>query len=234
MSARDRQMVAFHEAGHAVLAYVLLLDQQIQVASILKRRDTLGVVYHTPIEETHTNLREDMRRDIVVSLGGMAAEEIWFGDTTGGPGSDLANATYRAAVMLGFLGMGDSLIAYSLLGDNPYTGGSIQAILEDPKNREAMRNLLMGCKHDAVELLRRNEPAIRALAERLLELLGQDWHQPALVEARPSPSHDPLERQPNVEGGNGEVHPSAPAPSVPPAPPTGGRAVNPPPPTRRE
>ncbi len=258
MSARDRQMVAFHEAGHAVLAYVLLLDQQIQVASILKRRDTLGVVYHTPLEETHTNLREDMRRDIVVSLGGMAAEEIWFGDTTGGPGSDLANATYRAAVMLGFLGMGDSLIAYSLLGDNPYTGGSIQAILEDPKNRDAMRSLLMGCKHDAVELLRRNEPAIRALAERLLErdevqgeeieeimmskgvaratpafrpvleLLGQDWHQPALVEARPNPTRDPLERQPNVDGGNGEVNPSAPAaaPYVPPAqPPTAGPTI---------
>jgi cell division protease FtsH len=234
MSARDRQMVAFHEAGHAVLAYVLLLDQQIQVASILKRRDTLGVVYHTPLEETHTNLREDMRRDIVVSLGGMAAEEIWFGDTTGGPGSDLYNATYRAAVMLGYLGMGDSLIAYSLLGDNPYTGGSIQAILEDPKSREAIRDLLIGCKHDAVELLRRNEPAIRALAERLLErdevqgeeieeimaakgvaratpafkpvleLLGQDWHQPALVEARPSSSG------PRGDGGSGGGLPSTP------------------------
>jgi len=219
MSSRDRQMVAFHEAGHAVLAFVLLVDQQIQVASILKRRDTLGVVYHTPLEETYTNLSEDMRRDIVVSLGGMAAEEIWFGDTTGGPGSDLASATYRAAVMLGFLGMGDSLLAYSLLGDNPYTGGAIQAVLEDPKSREAIRDLLMRCRHDAVELLRRNEPAIRALAERLLErdevqgeeieeimtakgvaratpafkpvleLLGQDWHQPALVEARPSSSH---------------------------------------------
>ena len=258
MSARDRQMVAFHEAGHAVLAYVLLLDQQIQVASILKRRDTLGVVYHTPLEETHTNLSEDMRRDIVVSLGGMAAEEIWFGDTTGGPGADLANATYRAAVMLGFLGMGDNLIAYSLLGDNPYTGGSIQAVLEDPKNRDAIRNLLMSCKHDAVELLRRNEPAIRALAERLLErdevqgeeieelmqakgvaratpafrpvleLLGQDWHQPALVEATPNPSRDPLERRPGDGGGNGEVHPSAPsaAPYVPPTrPPVAGPTI---------
>ena len=67
----------------------------------------------------------------------------------------------------------------------------------------------------------RATPAFRPV----LELLGQDWHQPALVEARPSPSHDPLERQPNVEGGNGEVHPSAPAPSVPPAPPTAGPAV---------
>jgi SpoVK/Ycf46/Vps4 family AAA+-type ATPase len=49
-SARDRQMTAFHEAGHAVLAYILELDDQIQVASIIKRRDTLGVVYRTPLE----------------------------------------------------------------------------------------------------------------------------------------------------------------------------------------
>jgi len=259
MSARDRQMVAFHEAGHAVLAYVLLLDQQIQVASILKRRDTLGVVYHTPLEESYTNLREDMRRDIVVSLGGLAAEEIWFGDTTGGPGSDLGNATYRAAVMLGFLGMGDSLIAYSLLGDNPYTGGSIQAILEDPKSRDAIRDLLMACKRDAVELLRRNDPAMRALAERLLEknevqgeeieelmrskgvaratpafrpaleLLGENWHQPALVEALPSPSRDPR-RDPRGDGDNDSARPSAPAPRphVPPAqqPPAGRPTIH--------
>lgn len=249
MSARDRQMVAFHEAGHAVLAYVLLLDHQIQVASILKRRDTLGVVYHTPLEETNTNLSEDMRRDIVVSLGGMAAEEIWFGDTTGGPGADLANATYRAAVMLGFLGMGENLISYQVLGDNPYGGGPIQAILQDEKSRDAIRKLLTEARQDAVELLRRNEPAIRALAERLLErdevqgeeieeimiakgvaratpafkpvleLLGQDWHQPALVEALPGPSRNPLEPRPrDGDGGNGEVHPSvaSPAPARPP------------------
>jgi cell division protease FtsH len=255
MSARDRQMVAFHEAGHAVLAYILLLDHQIQVASILKRRDTLGVVYHTPLEETHTDLSEDMRRNIVVSLGGMAAEEIWFGDTTGGPGADLANATYQAAAMLGYFGMGENLISYQLLGGNPYTGGAIQAILEDPQSRDAIRKLLTGCKQDAVELLRRNEPAIRALAERLLErdevqgeeieeimvakgvaratpafrpvleLLGQDWHQPALVEALPNPGRNPLDPRPRGDGGgNGEVHPSVAEPVMrpPTTPPVGG------------
>jgi cell division protease FtsH len=248
MSARDRQMVAFHEAGHAVLAYILLLDQQIQVASILKRQDTLGVVYHTPLEETHTNLSEDMRRDIVVSLGGLAAEEIWFADTTGGPGADLVNATYQAAKMLGYFGMGDNLISYRLLDGNPYTGGSIQAILEDPKSRDAIRSLLTSCKQDAVELLRRNEPAIRALAERLLErdevqgeeieeimmakgvaratpafkpvleLLGENWHQPALVESLSS-------HGPHGDGGKGGGLPSTPAPkaSVPPAQPASGQ-----------
>jgi hypothetical protein len=62
----------------------------------------------------------------------------------------------------------------------------------------------------------------------VLELLGQDWHQPALVEARPNPTRDPLERQPNVDDGNGEVHPSAPAaaPYVPPAqPPAAGPTI---------
>jgi cell division protease FtsH len=246
-SARDRQMTAFHEAGHAVLAYILELDDQIQIASIIKRRDTLGLVYRTPIEERHTYLREDMRRDIVVAMGGMAAEEIWFGESTGGPGHDLLNATARAAEMLGFYGMGDSLISYAAMGDNPVGGGPIQAVLGNPEQRKAIGELLRECKSDATELLRRNEPAVRALAERLLEkdevpgeeieelmrakgvaratpafkpaleLLGENWHQPALVEALPAPRKDPrpngdspatlTEPEPDLLGGGGHEPP---------------------------
>ncbi len=220
-SARDRQMTAFHEAGHAVLAYILELDDQIQVASIIKRRDTLGVVYRTPLEETLTSLREDIRRDIVVALGGLAAEEIWFGETTTGPGSDLQHATVRAATMLNAMG-----------------GGPLQAILGNPENRKAIGNLLADCKRQAVELLRANEPAVRALAERLLEknevageeleelmlakavaratpafrpvleLVGEDWHSPALLEASPRDGGPP-----------GQLRPEPPRPR--PEPPTG-------------
>jgi cell division protease FtsH len=238
-SARDRQMTAFHEAGHAVLGYVLELDDQIQVASIIKRRDTLGVVYRTPIEERHTELREDMRRDIIVSLGGLAAEEIWFGDTTGGPASDLRQATYRAALMLGMLGMGDGLISYGVLSDNPYAGGPISAILQDRSNREQIGKLLLECKQEAVELLRRNEPAVRALAERLLEkdevqgeeieelmkakavaratpafrplleLVGETWHAPMLVEANPSERPEQRDRDQGPPPGPGPAWRSA-------------------------
>ena len=214
-SARDRQMTAFHEAGHAVLGYILELDDQIQIASIIKRRDTLGVVYRTPLEERHTELREDMRRDIVVALGGMAAEEIWFGESTGGPGSDLQQATYRAAVMCGFLGMGESLISYGVLPPDMMGSGPLAAIIGNEANRRVIGELLADCKREAVQLLRANEPAVRAMAERLLEksevqgeeieelmqakavararpafrpaleLIGEDWHTPALVEATP-------------------------------------------------
>jgi cell division protease FtsH len=237
-SARDRQMTAFHEAGHAVLAYILELDDQIQVASIIKRRDTLGVVYRTPLEETLTSLREDIRRDIVVALGGLAAEEIWFGETTTGPGSDLQHATVRAATMLGILGMGDSLISYGVLPQNAMGGGPLQAILGNPENRKAIGTLLADCKRQAVELLRANEPAVRALAERLLEknevageeleelmlakavaratpafrpvleLVGEDWHSPALLEASPRDGGPP-----------GQLRPEPPRPR--PEPPTG-------------
>jgi ATP-dependent Zn protease len=218
-----------------VLAYVLELDDQIQVASIIKRRDTLGVVYRTPLEERHTELSEDMRRDIVVALGGLAAEEIWFGDTTTGPSSDLRHATRQAAIMLGLLGMGDNLISYGVLPQNGFNDGPLGAILSNPDNRKAIGELLAACKREAVELLKVNEPAIRALAERLLEkdevageeleelmqskavaratpafrpaleLVGENWHTPALLEASPR------------DGGA----PRGPLPPSPPPPATG-------------
>jgi cell division protease FtsH len=179
-----------------------------------------------------------MRRDIVVALGGLAAEEIWFGETTTGPGSDLQHATVRAATMLGILGMGDSLISYGVLPQNAMGGGPLQAILGNPENRKAIGNLLADCKRQAVELLRANEPAVRALAERLLEknevageeleelmlakavaratpafrpvleLVGEDWHSPALLEASPRDGGPP-----------GQLRPEPPRPR--PEPPTG-------------
>jgi cell division protease FtsH len=246
-SARDRQMTAFHEAGHAVLAYILELDDQIQVASIIKRRDTLGVVYRTPLEERHTELREDMRRDIVVALGGLAAEEIWFGDTTTGPSSDLRHATRQAAYMLGLLGMGDDLISYGVLPQNGFNDGPLGAILGNPDARKAIGALLAECKQQAVELLRANEPAVRALSERLLEkdevageeleelmaskavaratpawrpvleLVGDSWHTPALLEASPRDGASrptvspPPEPRPGAQPGTGLGNPSTPS-----------------------
>jgi cell division protease FtsH len=248
-SARDRQMTAFHEAGHAVLAYILELDDQIQVASIIKRRDTLGVVYRTPLEERHTELREDMRRDIVVALGGLAAEQIWFGETTTGPSSDLRHATHQAAIMLGLLGMGDNLISYGVLPQTGFGDGPLGAILGNSDNRKAIGNLLAEAKQQAVELLRANEPAVRALSERLLEkdevageeleelmaskavaratpawrpvleLVGDSWHTPALLEASPRDSgpsgqtvSPPREPRPGSQPGSGLGNPSTGAP----------------------
>jgi hypothetical protein len=184
-----------------------------------------------------------MRRDIVVALGGLAAEEIWFGDTTTGPSSDLRHATRQACIMLGLLGMGDNLISYGVLPQNGFNDGPIGAILSNPDNRKAIGALLAACKRDAVELLKVNEPAIRALAERLLEkdevageeledlmqakavaratpafrpaleLVGESWHTPALLEASPRDGapRGPLPPSPRPPTGTGRSDAATPA-----------------------
>ena len=71
--------------------------------------------------------------------------------------------------MLGLLGMGESLLSYGVLPQNAMGDGPLGAILGNPDNRKAIGALLAEAKQQAVELLRANEPAIRALSERLLE-----------------------------------------------------------------
>jgi cell division protease FtsH len=242
MSPRERQMTAFHEAGHAVASYVLEVDDQIGLVSIIKRQRTLGHVSRNPLEERHSEFREDMRRDIIVSMAGMAAEAIWFGDTTTGPSSDLANATQRALTMLGVLGMGESMVSFTA-APQP----SFDLWMHIPEYRRAINKLLKECFDDAKAILRDNEPAVRALVELLLdkeevdgeeaealmrakgvarstptfrpalELTGIGWHAPALVERTDGAAGS---------GGNGEapvlLPPSAPQPPAEPQ----GRGVD--------
>jgi cell division protease FtsH len=207
MSPRERQMTAFHEAGHAIAMYVLELDNQLGLVTIVKRQRTLGHVSGTPIEERHSAFREDIRRDIVVSMAGMAAEDIWFGDTTSGPSGDLEHATRAAITMFGRYGMGDTKVSFEAAPQASY-----ELWMHIPEYRRVINKLLQDCLEEAKQILRANERAVRALVELLLEkgevdgaevealmrakgvarstptfrpaleLTGIGWHAPALVE----------------------------------------------------
>jgi hypothetical protein len=147
--------------------------------------------------------------------------------------------------MLGLLGMGESLISYGVLPQTGIGDGPLGAILGNPENRKAIGNLLAEAKQQAVELLRANEPAVRALSERLLEkdevageeleelmaskavaratpawrpvleLVGDTWHTPALLEASPRDSgpsgaglSPPRVPSPGAQPGTGLGNPS--------------------------
>ncbi len=111
-SPREKAMVAVHEGAHAVASYALEREElQIQVVTIQKRESALGLVSTQEIEEMFLRTQRQLLARIQVSLAGLVAEEIWYGQTTSGPSSDLVNATRNAAAYVGVFGMGRSLIS---------------------------------------------------------------------------------------------------------------------------
>ena len=89
----DRAAVATHEAGHATVAYFLGKGKRLEVLSIIKRRDSLGLLAHGDEEEHFTRTRTEVESGIAIALGGLVAEELCLGESGTGPASDLAYAT---------------------------------------------------------------------------------------------------------------------------------------------
>jgi cell division protease FtsH len=108
----EKEMVATHEAGHAVAAYLSGVGRRLEVLSIVKRKDALGLLAHNDSEERWTRTRTELLAFLRIACAGMAAEELWFGESTTGPGGDLVGATGLAAQMVGALGMTESLVSF--------------------------------------------------------------------------------------------------------------------------
>jgi cell division protease FtsH len=108
----ERRAVATHEAGHATVAHFLGTDRRLEVLSIIKRSGSLGLLAHGDVEERYTRSRSELEAAVAIALGGLAAEELFLGESGTGPGADLATATSVAATMVGSLGMAGSLVSY--------------------------------------------------------------------------------------------------------------------------
>ena len=93
LHADERDRVATHEAGHATVAYFVGQSRQLDVLSIVKRRDSLGLLQHSDTEERFTQSRDELNALLQIAMGGMVAEEHWFDEVSTGPASDLAAAT---------------------------------------------------------------------------------------------------------------------------------------------
>ena len=107
----ERRAIATHEAGHAAVAYFLGTTQRMEVLSIIKRRQSLGLLAHADLEERFTKSKSELETSVAISLGGMVSEELFLGESGTGPASDLAAATEVAAAMVGALGMAGSLVS---------------------------------------------------------------------------------------------------------------------------
>lgn len=176
-SQKDREKIAYHEAGHAIAMYFLAPHKDVFKATILARGGALGFVMPQPREEIHVRTKEQYLGDIKVSLGSYAAEKLKLGVTTSGVSQDFSNAMWFSHRMVWEWGMGESGFVgnYALLetmrADYGIMRGESASFLSD-KIKEQLNNdaqkILQECLKEVEELLTNESALLDRFAQELL------------------------------------------------------------------
>jgi cell division protease FtsH len=124
LSRADKERIAYHEGGHAILGLVVPGADPVNRVTIVPRGQALGVTYQRPDSDRYNFPEAYLRARIVGMLGGRAAEEIVYGTKTTGAESDIEQATALARQMVTRWGMSDRLGLVQLAPrENPYLSG---------------------------------------------------------------------------------------------------------------
>ena len=168
MNEKEKLWTAYHEAGHAIIGYLLHPTDDVIKATIIPRKGMLGMVASRPQEELHSSNREDLLADIKRSVAAYAAEKIKFGSTSqgvgGGKGSDFYHAMSVASYMVRSYGMGKS----GLLGDFLYSekyhhlSEKIKEILDND-----IQDILQGCIKEVEQILTEKKEVLEYFAQEL-------------------------------------------------------------------
>ena len=164
VSEKEKRILAYHEAGHAVLAHLMGDVMPVQKVTIVGRGDALGLAYYLPVEDRYLHTKEELLDVMKVALGGRAAEEIVFGRVTNGAASDLEKVTQIARSMVFEYGMSDVAPSRTMRADN-------YALSEETKRlRDSEQARLTDHAYDeAIRLLQKHRATLDRLAEALLE-----------------------------------------------------------------
>jgi cell division protease FtsH len=173
LSREDRERIAYHESGHAILGLVVPGADPVHRVTIVPRGQALGVTYQRPQTERYNYPEAYLRARIVGMLGGRAAEEIVYGTKTTGAANDIEQATNLARNMVTRWGMSEKLGMVQLASErNPYLGGYGAA---KPFSEETARIIdaevirIINESHElAKSLLQQHRAQLDALVEALL------------------------------------------------------------------
>ncbi len=181
MSQSDKETVAYHEAGHALVSFFLQNTDPVQKITIVPRGRAGGYVMPLP-EDRMVLSREFIEDSICWGLGGRAAEEVFFGQITTGASSDLQTTTQRARAMVTQYGMSDKLglPIYGAGGASPFVGRDYGMGGNDYSDEaakmidEEVRRILGEQYARAVDIIDSNKDKMQKLAERLMEIETMD------------------------------------------------------------
>jgi cell division protease FtsH len=173
MTSKEREMTAYHEAGHLIIVYLLHPTNDVFKASIVQRGGTLGVVHSIPREELFSSDVKTLRAHIMVALAGYVAERHKFGVSTDGVSSDFSNAMKIAHGMIWRLGMGGN----GLVGD--FTQIPQHQLSDDLKEKlnSETQALLHGAMREVEATLRAETAILDRFAQELLKRDELDYDE---------------------------------------------------------
>ncbi len=178
MSQDEKELTAYHEGGHAIVALNQPASDPIHKATIIPRGRALGMVMRLPERDQLSMAREKMLADITVAMGGRVAEEVIFGDdkVTSGASSDIEMATKMARNMVTKYGMSEKLgpLQYSENEEEVFLGRSVQKhqnVSEDTARLidSEIRIIVDTCYDLARKILTEKIKDLHALAKGLIE-----------------------------------------------------------------
>jgi cell division protease FtsH len=197
MSAEDRRRTAYHEGGHAIVGMLTEGADPVRKVSIIPRGLALGVTFAAP-ESDRFNYREpEILAKIKVALGGRAAEEVVFGETSTGAESDIQQLTEIARQMVGRWGMSSVIGPVAVIprdGTGPLLPGVAEVSPDTQKLiDDEVRRIVDDLHEEVIVLLRENRGKLDSLANALLEhetLDEEDAYAAAGVARTPTPIAD--------------------------------------------
>ncbi len=210
MNEREKEIVAHHEAGHAVVSWMLPYAEPVHKVSIIPRGlAALGYTMSLPLEDRYLLSLDELKAKIAGMMGGRAAEEIFIGEVSTGAANDFKQATEIARMMVREYGMSDALgpVALSQERVSPFLRGSFGSDGRDYSEQtarlvdEEIRSIVQQGLETARSVLREYKDKVDAVAARLLasEVVEEEELRHLLGPKAAVPSHHP---------GNGEEEPS--------------------------
>ncbi len=197
----EKEVTAYHESGHALVAHVLPDADPVAKVTIIARGQTGGYTKTVPVEDRHLITRNQLEAKLAMAMGGRAAEELVFGDITTGATNDLEQATSMARTMATRFGMSDKL--------GPRTDGKPEALTfrsrEISEQRDysdsvaeqiddEVHSLIHGAYQTAMRILKDHRPRLDHISNYLMENETIEEDQfPDIFDNPPTPAPMPAD-----------------------------------------
>ncbi|MDO8507883.1 MAG: ATP-dependent zinc metalloprotease FtsH [bacterium] len=188
LNKHEKDIIAYHEAGHAIVGHLLPNADPIHKISVISRGMALGVTWSLPKEDLKLLTKSKIYDEITMSMGGRAAEELVFNEITTGASNDIEKATKMARNMAVKYGMNEKLgpqvyghqeeqvfLGKELTEHNKNYSEEIAAIIDEETNKA-----IMECYNKSMEILKKNRTKLDLIAKTLVEketIEGEDFEK---------------------------------------------------------